>query len=110
MKCRSLLHGQIGYCYAMAGRRDEALRELATLNTRSESHYVSPVSFAAIYSGLGDTEKALGYLERAVEVRDTSLPVHLLSPEFDRLRDEARFQALRQRMNLVASEPAAVNA
>ncbi len=110
MKCRSLLHGQIGYCYAMAGRRDEALRELATLNTRSESHYVSPVSFAAVYSGLGDTEKALGYLERAVEVRDTSLPVHLLNPEFDRLRDEARFQALRQRMNLVASEPAAVNA
>ncbi len=83
MKCGSLLHGQMGYCYAMAGRRDEAQREIGILKARSESNYVSPMSFAAIYAGLGDVEEALAYLERAVEVRDTSLPVHLLSTEFD---------------------------
>ena len=32
MKCRSLLHGQMGYCYAMSGRQEEALREIGTLN------------------------------------------------------------------------------
>ena len=43
------------------------------------------MSFAAIYAGLGDHKRSARYLERAVEVRDTSLPVHLLSTEFDTL-------------------------
>jgi tetratricopeptide (TPR) repeat protein/TolB-like protein len=104
MKCGSLLHGQMGYCYAMAGRRDEAQREIATLKARSESCYVSPISFAAIYAGLGDQNEALFQLERAVEVGDTSLPVHLLSTEFDTLRTHPRFRDLRGRIGLLQSE------
>jgi tetratricopeptide (TPR) repeat protein len=104
MKCGSLLHGQMGYCYAMAGRHDEAQREIGALKVRSESHYVSPMSFAAIYAGLGQDAEALAYLERAVEVRDTSLPVHLLSTEFDNLRDHPQFQDLRGRIGLPQAE------
>jgi tetratricopeptide (TPR) repeat protein len=100
MKCRALLRGQLGYCYAMAGRRDEALQEIGMLTERS-SQYVSPMSFAAIYAGLSDKEQALHHLERALEAHDTSLPVNLLNPEYDNLRDEPRFQALRQRLGLV---------
>ncbi len=103
MKCRSLLHGQIGYCYARSGRKEEAVREIGALTAKSETQYVSPVSFAAIYSGLGDTEQALHHLERAVEVHDTSLPVHLLSTEFDSLRKMSRFETLRQRIGLSES-------
>ncbi len=104
MKCGSLLHGQMGYCYAMAGRRDEAQREIGTLKARSDSHYVSPLSFAAIYAGLGDHDEALLHLESAVEARDTSLPVHLLGAEFDHLRNHPRFQNLRARIGLLQSE------
>ncbi len=100
MKCRSLLHGQMGYCYARAGRTDEAQRELATLGIRSEENYVSPVSFASIYAGLGDKEKALEALEQAVALRDASLPLQLLGTEFDSIRQDARFQALRQKIGL----------
>jgi tetratricopeptide (TPR) repeat protein len=106
MKCGSLLHGQMGYCYAMAGRRDEAQREIGILKARSESHYVSPMSFAAIYAGLGEEREALAYLERAVGVRDTSLPVHLLSTEFDNLRNHPQFQNLRGRIGLLQAEVA----
>jgi tetratricopeptide (TPR) repeat protein len=106
MKCGSLLHGQMGFCYAMAGRRDEAQREIGILKARSESHYVSPLSFAAIYAGLGEEREALAYLERAVEVRDTSLPVHLLSSEFDNLRNHPQFQNLRGRIGLLQAEVA----
>src|SRR5260370_11700941 len=102
MKCPSLLHGHLGYCYAMAGRRDEALREISALNARGGSQDVSPVSFAAIYSGLGDREQALTFLEPAPEGPETSLPVKLLNPEFDSLRSEPRFQSLRQRIGLAA--------
>jgi tetratricopeptide (TPR) repeat protein len=108
MKCRSLLHGQMGYCYAMSGRREEALREIGSLTQRSQTQYVSPLSFAAIYAGLGDTEQAFIYLERGVEVHDTSLPVHLLSTEFDGLRNMPRFQALRQRIGLPQSDTAQI--
>ncbi len=104
MKCGSLLHGQMGYCYAMAGRRDEAQREIGILKARSESHYVSPMSFAAIYAGLGEEKEALAYLERAVEARDASLPVHLLSTEFDNLRSHPQFQNLRGRIGLLQAE------
>ena len=104
LKCRSLLRGQLGYCYAMAGRREEALQEISALNERSPN-YVSPVSFAAIYAGLNDPERALHHLERALEARDTSLPVNLLNPEFDTLRSEPRFQAIRQRLGLTEPRP-----
>jgi tetratricopeptide (TPR) repeat protein len=100
MKCRSLLDGQMGYCYARAGRRDEALREIEGLKNRAASSYVSPVSLATIYAGLGETPTALASLEHAVEVHDISLPVHLLSAAFDTLRDEPRFQALRRNIGL----------
>ena len=100
MKCGSLLHGQMGYCYARSGRRDEALREIGILRERSQSGYVSPVSFAAIYAGLGEDDEALGYLERAVEIRDTSLHLRLLSTEFDNLRNLPRFQEIRSRIGL----------
>jgi tetratricopeptide (TPR) repeat protein len=100
MKCRSLLHGQMGYCYGRAGRTTEAHRELASLSLRSEGNYVSPVSFASIYAGLNDKDKTLEYLEQAVSVHDTSLPVQLLGTEFDFVRTEPRLIALRQRMGL----------
>lgn len=104
MKCGSLLHGQMGYCYAMAGRRDEAQREIGILKARQESQYVSPMSFAVIYAGLGETAEALAYLERAVQARDTSLAIHLLSAEFDRLREHPQFQDLRSRLGLLEAE------
>ena len=100
MKCGSLLHGQMGYCYAMSGRREEALHEIAILKERSESNYVSPVSFAVIYSGLREDDEALRYLDRAVKTRDTSLHLRLLSTEFDNLRNHPRFQELRSQIGL----------
>jgi tetratricopeptide (TPR) repeat protein len=104
MKCVSLLHGQMGYCYAMAGRHDEAQREIGILRARAESHYVSPMSFAAIYAGLGESREALAYLGRAREARDTSLPVHLLSAEFDSLRNHPQFQDLLGGIGLLQAE------
>jgi tetratricopeptide (TPR) repeat protein len=106
MKCGSLLHGQMGYCYASSGRREEALQELGVLTRRLESHYVSPISFAAIHAGLNDHDQALSCLEQAVEARDTALPVQLLGAEFARLRDQPRFHALRKRMGLVQASAA----
>ena len=107
-RCGSLLHGQLGYCYARLGRREDALQELGILTKRSEASSVSPISFAAIHAGLGERAQALACLERASELRDPWLPIQLLSAEFDSLRDEPRFQALRKRIGLVQSSTAQI--
>ena len=88
----------MGYCYAMSGRREEALAELRHLTAQSQTQYVSPASLAVIHAGLGDSAQALNCLEQAVEAHDPSLPLHLLSAEFDSLRPIPRFQDLRQRI------------
>jgi len=100
LKCRWLLRGHLGYCYAMTGRRAEALQEMAALTESSGAQYISPANFAAIAAGLGDKDQALQHLEKALDDGDSSLPVRLLNPEFDALREEPRFQALRQKLGL----------
>ena len=102
MKSPSLLGGCLGYCYAMSGRKDEALREIGILTKQADSQYTSPMSFAAIHSGLGDKQRALDYLDQAFDIHDTSLPLQMLNPEFDSLRNEPGFRSLRERMGLDA--------
>jgi len=100
LKCRWLIRGHLGYCYAITGRRAEALHEMTSLAESSGAPYVSPANFAYIAAGLGEKDQALAHLEQALQDRDPSLPVNLLNPEFDTLRDEPRFQALRQKLGL----------
>jgi len=92
--------GQLGEAYAMAGQTDKARAVLAELHQRAETSYVSPYHFAYVHTGLGETEVALDWLERAVAERTG--PVYgirtsfLLAP----LREHPRFQALLRHMNL----------
>ncbi len=85
----------LGHALARAGRRDEARRELAEWETlwNTEGAASAPGAIAAIYIGLGDTERALEWLEKAPE----EVAGDLQSPYFDPLRSEPRFQALRPR-------------
>jgi tetratricopeptide (TPR) repeat protein len=59
----------------------------------------NPVSAAGIYTKLGEKEKALDYLEKAYEKRDGPLITIKVSPRWDPLRAESRFQDLLKRMN-----------
>jgi hypothetical protein len=54
---------------------------------------------ADAYVGLGETDQALTWLERAYEEHDEGMVYIKAYPGFDALRSEARFQALVQRMN-----------
>lgn len=94
MRGRSLLSGCLGHCYAKLNQRDEALRQLNQLIGHSSSQYSSPVSVAAIYTGMGQTDRALSALEQAADAHDCSLPLQLLNPEFDGLRGDSRFAAI----------------
>jgi len=92
--------GQLGEAYGLAGRTEKARAVLAELEALGRKGYVSPYHFAYVYTGLGDVEHALDWLERAVAERTG--PAYgikgsfLLAP----LRGHPRFRALLKKMNL----------
>ncbi len=59
----------LAYAYAMAGRRDEALKILDEQKRLAAQGYISPYNFAIIYTGLGDKDKAFEWLEKGYEQR-----------------------------------------
>jgi adenylate cyclase len=81
--------------YAKAGQRDEALKLLAQLEELATKRYVGAWSFAIVHLALGEKGKAVDELERAFRERsDPFITFIKVSPLFDPLRGDPRFQAL----------------
>ena len=92
--------GMLGAVYARAGRRADAAALLDKALAKAREDYVSPLSIAPIYIGLGDSEKALEWLERGYRERDSSMPSLKTEPAYDELRSHPRFIALLRQMRL----------
>ena len=92
--------GTLGYLLARAGKTDEARALLAELEAIAARDYVNPVAFSTLYIGLGDTARALDWLERAHVERRWWLCYLRVNPLMDPLRAEPRFEALARRMRL----------
>jgi TolB-like protein/Tfp pilus assembly protein PilF len=92
--------GQLGEAYGMAGQATQAREILRELEERAQHAYVSPYHFAYVCTGLGDVDRAMDWLERAVAERTG--PAYgikgsfLLAP----LHAHPRFQALLREMKL----------
>ena len=91
----------LAYAYAVAGRRNEALKILdAQHRLAKQRDDVSPYNFAIIYTGLGDKDQAFEWLEKCIE-QGTPLVYRLkVRPMFDSLRSDPRYRELLRRMNL----------
>ena len=87
---------ELGYAYAVLGKRAEAQKMFDELNEMSKRSSVRPQWFALIYTGLGDEDKAFELLRK----EDYGPIMHPLEsdPLWDRLRSDPRFaDLLRQR-------------
>ena len=69
------------------------------LAERSKTEYIAAIKVAIQYALAGDIDDAIHWLEKAYEEHDPNLP-YLLSPNYDILRDDARFQEIARKMNL----------
>ena len=88
------------HTYAVWGKKDEARKLLAELQEISKQRYVSPYRMAIIYNGLGETDQAFDWLERACQARSVWL-IHLhlkVDPRINNLRDDPRFKDLLRRL------------
>ncbi len=90
----------LGYAYAVANRRAEALAIVETLEQRSRERYVPPAMVAGVLSSLGERDQALAWLEKALEERDPWITSLKVEPMYDALRSDPRFVDLLRRVGL----------
>jgi serine/threonine protein kinase/tetratricopeptide (TPR) repeat protein len=90
----------LGSAYGFAGMKDEALKILKRLDGLPKDRYVGPLYRALVWTGLGEKNKALEYLEKASLEKESAMAFLKVWPILDSLRPEPRFQALLEKMNL----------
>jgi serine/threonine protein kinase/tetratricopeptide (TPR) repeat protein len=92
--------GQLGYAFAIAGKRDEALAILKELQGKYEKHEAIGQDIASVYAGLGEKDQAFAWLEKGFQDRSGQLARIRWEPPFDSLRSDPRYADLLKRMGL----------
>jgi serine/threonine-protein kinase len=88
----------LAYAYGASGDRARALGEIEDLKRTSLHHHVLPFNLAIAYLGLGDYERALGYLEQAYASDSQWMGWLREDRIFDPLRSEPRYVALLRKL------------
>ncbi len=89
-----------GHALAVSGDAAGARKVLADLQHLAQSRYVSSLYVAGIYTGLGEKNTALDWLEKAYKERNDRLVYLNVDPMADPLRSEPRFRDLMKRLHL----------
>jgi len=97
---RPLMRVVLGQAYALSGREEEARRLLSEMINISKETYIPPQGIAIIYTGLGEKDKALEFLEKAYEEHDHWMYNLKVIPWVKSLRSDPRFTALLEKMGL----------
>lgn len=88
------------YVLARAGRKREAIATLDELRRISKPRDPAPFRIAYVHIGLGDTERAFEWLQKAIDARDWQMGMLKVEPAFDDLRSDPRFRELVERVGL----------
>ncbi|MDH3590339.1 MAG: protein kinase [Planctomycetota bacterium] len=92
--------GDLGWALGVSGRTDEAKQELQNLKQQAQAGYVPFVAFAKIYAGLGDADQTLAHLAKAVEQKESMLPLISSEPHFRFLKGDPRYDAVLEKIGL----------
>jgi len=92
-----LMFGIQGLLHARRGQADLALQSVrkALESPRSFGHTHHTYHYiAGVYAVLGETDKAMGWLERSVDTGWACWPFFRIDPHLENLREETRFKEL----------------
>ena len=92
-------HPRLGRVCALAGQGNIAEAESLAAEV-GKSGYLSPFELAAVSVAMGKHDEAIERLERAIAEPDKWLRWIAVDPRLDPLRDDPRFQAIRERTGL----------
>jgi tetratricopeptide (TPR) repeat protein len=98
--------GELGHAYAMAGDHVRTQQVLAEMESMAGTGYVSPYHLALVWLAKGDHQRALGWLEKACEIRVWQVIYFPVEPKLDPVRSSPRFQALLRRAGLAQASSA----
>jgi TolB-like protein/tetratricopeptide (TPR) repeat protein len=98
----ALLSGALGYGYGLVGDSDKAREVLEGLKSGrgSAEGYVAELNLARVYAGLGEADRAFEQLEIAYEKREPWILALKVSPGFDTIRSDPRFDDLLRRIGV----------
>lgn len=85
----------LGVVYALAGRREDALKVLGRLDSTT-----NPIGLADIYFALGDKDEGFKWLSKAIDQRQGFARWLNVSPFYDEVRSDPRFAPLVARLKL----------
>jgi TolB-like protein/Tfp pilus assembly protein PilF len=88
----------LAWLYARTGRRDEALKLLDEYLLKEK--FTSATQVAIVKFGLGETEEAIGWLQKAYEEHDDFLLYFREAPWFAGYRKDPRWAAIAAKMGL----------
>jgi Flp pilus assembly protein TadD len=92
--------GWLGMVLAQAGEVAEARAILTGLEQMASASSVPATSLAWIHLGLGDTDAAFAWMDRAIDGRDPMIIAIKSYPFLDALRSDPRYSSLVRKMNL----------
>jgi TolB-like protein/tetratricopeptide (TPR) repeat protein len=90
----------LSHVQAVGGARTEARESMARALSLQSRLYVSPFHLAIAYAGLEDHDCAFASLEQAWLDRDPALATMTVEPRLDSLRNDKRYAAILERLNL----------
>jgi tetratricopeptide (TPR) repeat protein len=88
------------YMLGKAGRQRDALATLDELRRFSKPRDAAPIRVAFVHIGLGETDRAFAWLEKALDARDWQMALLKVEPAFDGIRSDQRFASLLERVGL----------
>ena len=92
----------IGHVQGKFHERAKAMNTLEELRELSKTSYVPLWHLAVVYEGIGEQGAAIEALENACQTRETLLVFLRVCPQFDRIRDDPRFQGIERLVGLRA--------
>jgi class 3 adenylate cyclase/TolB-like protein/Flp pilus assembly protein TadD len=93
----SMAKARLGWSLGRAGRTNEARAILGELTSRYQQEKFTPTNFVLVYEGLGDTDNAFLWLERAYDDQDFLL-AFLQGREFEDLWGDPRYAAMKAKI------------
>jgi TolB-like protein/DNA-binding winged helix-turn-helix (wHTH) protein/Tfp pilus assembly protein PilF len=90
----------LAYAYGVSGNQNEARKVLAGLRAASKRHYVSAFDMAVVFAGIGDSDNAFQWLEKAYANRESQMAFLNVTRCLDPVRSDPRFAKLLHKMGL----------
>jgi tetratricopeptide (TPR) repeat protein len=87
-----------GFAAVVRMRAEQQLKQLDESVKRGE--YAAAAEYAAAYTRMGDKEKALVWLEKAIQEHNRFALEFKINPLYDSLRSDRRFQQLADRVKV----------